>query len=78
MTTTNQGVSNKGSLWGIDLGGTKIEGLILKSLDDPEILFRDRVPTEANQGYEHILSQVKKIVDAMENAHGYQTRKDRF
>ncbi len=72
MTNTSQNVSNKGSLWGIDLGGTKIEGLILKNLNDPEVLFRDRVPTEANQGYEHILSQVKKIVDAMENAHGHK------
>jgi len=78
MTTTNQGVSNKGSLWGIDLGGTKIEGLILKSLDDPKTLFRDRVPTEAIQGYEHILQQVKKIVDAMENLQGYKPEKIGF
>ena len=56
---------SKKSLWGIDLGGTKIEGVILKSVDDPEVLFRDRVPTEADQGYEHILHQVKKLVDMM-------------
>ena len=42
---------------GIDLGGTKIEGVILKSADEPEVLFRDWVPTEADQGYEHILAQ---------------------
>lgn len=78
MTNTNQGVSNKESLWGIDLGGTKVEGLILRNLNDPAILFRDRVPTEANQGYEHILSQVKKIVDAMENARGYKPEKIGF
>lgn len=53
------------SLWGIDLGGTKIEGVILKSADDPQVLFRDRVPTEADQGYEQILQQVKKLVDMM-------------
>jgi len=53
------------ALWGIDLGGTKIEGVILKSADDPEVLFRDRVPTEADQGYDHILDQVKKMVDMM-------------
>ena len=52
-------------LWGIDMGGTKIEGVILKSAEDPEVLFRDRVPTEADQGYEHILEQVVKLVDVM-------------
>ena len=38
---------NAGNLWGIDLGGTKIEGVILKSADEPEVLFRERIPTEA-------------------------------
>ena len=59
-----QVISEK-SLWGIDLGGTKIEGVILKSAADPEVLFRYRVPTEAEKGYENILSQVKKLVDIM-------------
>jgi fructokinase len=27
-------------LWGIDLGGTKIEGIVLKSADEPEVLLR--------------------------------------
>lgn len=62
--------TSKNSLWGIDLGGTKIEGVILKSASDPEVLFRDRVPTEANLGYEHILDQVKKLVDIMCDAAG--------
>ena len=59
------------SLWGIDMGGTKIEGVILRSADDPEVLFRDRVPTEADLGYPHILKQVKKIVKLMEKAAGF-------
>ncbi|HYG03271.1 MAG TPA: ROK family protein [Chryseosolibacter sp.] len=54
-----------GNLWGIDLGGTKIEGAILKSFDKPEVLFRERVPTEAENGYEHICKQVGKLVDMM-------------
>ncbi len=29
--------------WGIDLGGTKIEGLVLSSPDDPEPLCRIRI-----------------------------------
>ncbi|HET7179794.1 MAG TPA: ROK family protein [Chryseosolibacter sp.] len=64
-----QKISGK-SLWGIDLGGTKIEGVILKSADEPEVLFRDRVPTEADQGYEHILVQIKKLVDMMSSYAG--------
>jgi len=53
------------NLWGIDMGGTKIEGVILKSAADPEVIFRDRIPTEADLGYEHILNQTKKLVDVM-------------
>lgn len=55
----------KDALWGIDLGGTKIEGVILRSATEPEVLFRDRVATEAGNGYEHILRQVKRLVDMM-------------
>src|SRR5690606_28693223 len=53
------------NLWGIDMGGTKIEGVILKSKHDPQVIFRNRVPTEADQGYEHILQQTKKLIDMM-------------
>src|SRR5262245_40879430 len=63
---------SKGSLWGIDMGGTKIEGVILRSSSDPEVLFRDRVPTEAEQGYPHILEQVKKLVDSMVKEAGFK------
>ena len=59
-----------GNLWGIDLGGTKIEGLILRSADDPEVLFRDRVPTQADKGYKHIIGQVEKLVNMMADAAG--------
>lgn len=60
------------SLWGIDMGGTKLEGVILKSAEDPEVIFRDRVPTEADQGYEHILRQTKKLADIMRKEVGYK------
>ena len=69
MTTTNAFNSSQ-NLWGIDLGGTKIEGLILKSANESDILFRDRIPTEASQGYEHILNQVKRLVDMMRDVSG--------
>ena len=59
-------------LWGIDLGGTKIEGVILGRQDQANVLFRNRVATEADQGYPHILEQVKKLVDMMEASAGYK------
>lgn len=62
---------DQSNLWGIDLGGTKIEGVILKSADDPEILFRKRIPTEAGQGYDHIVGQIVKLVTMMIAEAGY-------
>jgi predicted NBD/HSP70 family sugar kinase len=52
-------------LWGIDLGGTKIEGVILISPENPEVICRIRIPTEANLGYDHILNQIAKLVNIM-------------
>jgi fructokinase len=52
-------------LWGIDLGGTKIEGVVLKSIENPEVLVRRRIPTEQMHGYHHILNQIKKLIDLM-------------
>lgn len=57
-------------LWGIDLGGTKIEGVVLKSAKNPEVLIRKRINTEANQGYEHTLSRVKLLVDTISDELG--------
>ena len=77
MTNTTN-VKEEGSMWGIDMGGTKIEGVILKSEEDPQVLFRDRLPTEADQGYEHILGQVNKIVDMMRGKVGYRPERIGF
>lgn len=52
-------------LWGIDLGGTKIEGIVLKSAEEPEVLIRTRIDTEAQHGYEHVLQRIKVLVDQM-------------
>lgn len=60
------------NLWGIDLGGTKIEGVVLKSAQEPEVLFRHRVPTESSLGYAHILGQVAQLVQHMAAAAGYR------
>lgn len=57
-------------LWGIDLGGTKIEGVILPSLNDPVPLIRTRIDTEGAKGYEHIISQIQKLVKQMQQQSG--------
>ncbi|MCB0663268.1 MAG: ROK family protein [Saprospiraceae bacterium] len=54
-----------GPIWGIDLGGTKIEGVVMRSKDNPEVLSRLRVPTEADKGNAHILHQIKKLIGMM-------------
>ncbi len=54
-----------GPLWGIDLGGTKIEGIILEDRENPVALRRLRVPTESEQGYEHIIEQIAKLVETL-------------
>ncbi|HTE31349.1 MAG TPA: ROK family protein [Chryseolinea sp.] len=74
----NRNAIDAKSLWGIDMGGTKIEGVILRSADDPEVLFRDRVPTNADKGYETIVGQVGKIVTLMQDAAGYKPAKIGF
>jgi fructokinase len=57
-------------IWGIDLGGTKIEGVILTSIADPTPIVRTRVDTEASKGYEHIVSQMARLVAEMESQSG--------
>lgn len=52
-------------LWGIDLGGTKIEGVVLQSATDPTVLIRKRIPTQRAHGYQHVLSQINLLVDMM-------------
>ena len=63
---------SKKHLWGIDLGGTKAEGVVLGPGGLKEILFRDRVPTGAENGYDHILSQIDRLVKMMEQKMGYR------
>jgi fructokinase len=56
--------------WGIDLGGTKIEGAILAPGNRAVALHRLRVPTEAEKGYAHIISQIAKLVSELETVSG--------
>jgi len=52
-------------IWGIDLGGTKIEGVILEGSNDLDVIERMRIPTEGDKGYEHVLSQIKSLLDQL-------------
>jgi predicted NBD/HSP70 family sugar kinase len=56
--------------WGIDLGGTKIEGVIMDSSRPAEAIFRLRRETGASHGYEHILSQIEGVISDLESASG--------
>ena len=57
-------------LWGIDLGGTKIEGVILPSLNNPKPILRKRIDTEAAKGYAHILKQIQSLIKQMQQESG--------
>jgi fructokinase len=49
---------------GIDLGGTKIEGILIESKTGKH-LKRLRIPTEQEKGYTNILHNIKKVVDKL-------------
>jgi len=48
---------------GLDLGGTKIEGIILDA--SGRELFRKRVQTQQEKGYNHILNRIKGLHDEL-------------
>lgn len=62
----------RNALWGIDLGGTKIEGVILRSKEEPEVLLRKRIATEPDKGYEHIIKRIQLLVNQMAEETGYK------
>ncbi|TSA36201.1 MAG: ROK family protein [Verrucomicrobiaceae bacterium] len=58
-------------LWGIDLGGTKIEGVILDADQPQSALHRLRRETGAAQGYEHVLAQIVGVIRDLERVSGH-------
>jgi len=48
---------------GIDLGGTKIEGVVLDA--SGQEVARKRIPTERERGYQHILHRLKFLHDKL-------------
>jgi fructokinase len=65
-------------LWGIDLGGTKIEGVILPSFHETNPIVRTRVDCGAANGYDHILGQIVKLVKIMQEQSGIMPQKIGF
>ena len=66
------------SLWGIDLGGTKLEGVVLRSMSDPTPIVRTRIDTEATKGYDHVVQQIKKLAGVMESQSGLKANRIGF
>ncbi len=58
------------SRFGIDLGGTKIEGAVVDPARPDCAVCRLRVPTESARGYSHVISQVVKLVGRLERESG--------
>jgi fructokinase len=65
-------------LWGIDLGGTKIECAVLDNENNLSVIARKRLPTEADQGYDHIISQIVKLVNLVSEELGEKPAKIGF
>ncbi|MCF8244256.1 MAG: ROK family protein [Saprospiraceae bacterium] len=65
-------------IWGIDLGGTKIECAVIESIETRNVLLRKRLPTEQEHGYQHILQQIKKLVETVADEVGFQPDKIGF
>lgn len=60
-----------GLLWGIDLGGTKIEGAILDASRPEAAVHRLRRETQASRGYQFILAQIEGVVRDLERVSGF-------
>ncbi len=61
--------------WGIDLGGTKIEGVVLTSAREPTSLCRLRIETQSARGYGHIVARIAHLVERMRAETGSSPRR---
>jgi predicted NBD/HSP70 family sugar kinase len=60
------------TLWGIDLGGTKIEGVVLESAENPKVLARERIQTESEMGYRHVINQIGRLIVLLTKKTGFK------
>ncbi|MCB0336545.1 MAG: ROK family protein, partial [Bdellovibrionales bacterium] len=66
-------------LWGIDLGGTKVEGVVLDlskrdANELPHVVTRQRIPSHAEQGYEAVLESIRTLIDLLSEDSGLQPK----
>ncbi len=57
-------------LWGIDLGGTKIECALIESADNLNVIHRQRIATEGHLGYDHIVGNIVRLIRMVEESTG--------
>ncbi|MEO1652951.1 MAG: ROK family protein [Bacteroidota bacterium] len=62
-------------LWGIDLGGTKIEGAVIHLRDELKVLARTRIPTQRDRGYDHILNQIALLISMLQQETGLKPKR---
>ena len=58
--------------WGVDLGGTKIEGVVMTDKHPDSVIARLRIDTEGSGGYDHVLSRIKILIDQLIEKTGSQ------
>ena len=56
--------------WGIDLGGTKTEVVVIRNAHAPDVIYRKRIPTESARGYDHILSNIMRLIELVRSETG--------
>lgn len=57
--------------WGIDLGGTKIEGVVIREKSPDTVIARHRIDTEGAGGYDHILGRIAGLVQHLVQSTGF-------
>ncbi len=58
--------------WGVDIGGTKIEGVVMTSRHPDSVIARHRIDTEGSGGYEHVLNRIKSLINHLIEVTGQQ------
>ena len=59
-------------LWGVDLGGTKIEIAVIADGAAPTFVLRKRIRTESDQGYAAIVDRVGQLVESTQSEIGHK------
>ena len=62
-------------LWGIDLGGTKVECAVLDADNDYKEVARDRIPANHAEGYDKLLQNIKQLISNISQSIGSKPTK---